>query len=629
MAGFKRPQKKQRIKRQPSTSNREEAVMKSLIAYKQGNLIEAKSLMDKAIKIDQANSIELGLLATIEKRLGNSERALQLFEKSVRIDQKNSDILHNYSGLLQDREPIKAIKISDQALKLSPNNSKYLERNGYLRWKSGDLRNALKSTIKAIKLNPNLVDAHVNLGAIYKDLGNLEKALAFTLKSLELKPDNPTAQMNLGSIYQDLGKLDQAVASTLKSLELKPDNPDAHMNLGIIYRDLGQLDQALASTLTSLRLKPEGSAALCKLGQIKMALGKTNEAQEHLSCAIKYNTQECEAYFTLSQMIRTDGNAEELIESIKKVSTLYLTPKQITFIEFALSNCFHRLQKYDQASAHLKTANQNKLILFPSNASKIQQEISMNLSQPDPAEPTTISKNSGKDRIFIVGMPRSGSTLLETILSLNPEIKALGESNSLTKSIAKFYRQKKYDTDRLNLYEIYSQMEPIGETCLKYTVDKQLYNFIYANFIGTHLPAAKIIHCCRNPMDNILSMHRSNLSPGNSYTANLEDAAKIYIAQEQAMQFQKTRHSNKIYTFNYDNFVNDPEAHLRKLQEWLGIEFEERYLHPEKSNRSVITASIVQARSPITNKSINGWKNYKNLLEPALKIFQKNGIKIE
>ena len=172
-------------------------------------------------------------------------------------------------------------------------------------------------------------------------------------------------------------------------------------------------------------------------------------------------------------------------------------------------------------------------------------------------------------------------------------------------------------------------MEPLDSSQHKHTTDKQLNNFIYIKWIVTHMPAAKIIHCCRNPMDNILSMHRSNLVAGNNYTSNLEDAAKVLVAQEQAMQIQKKRYPDKIFTFDYDQFVNAPEVKLQKLLGWLNLEFNESYLHPENSTRSVNTSSVMQARKPISNKSVGGWKSYKKLLEPALRILQLNGINIE
>ena len=133
-------------------------------------------------------------------------------------------------------------------------------------------------------------------------------------------------------------------------------------------------------------------------------------------------------------------------------------------------------------------------------------------------------QNNGSGRIFIVGMPRSGSTLLETTLGMNPEIKSLGETRSLGKAIEAIKQQPEILFKGESLDKIYSQMEPFDSNKYQYTTDKQLYNFINLNWIIAHMPKSKIIHCRRNPVDNILSIYRSNLTAGNSYTTNLEDS---------------------------------------------------------------------------------------------------------
>ena len=375
----------------------------------------------------------------------------------------------------------------------------------------GYLDEALDSTLKSLELKPDNPTAHMNLGWIYKDVGNLDKALASTLRSLELKPNNPDAHMNLGGIYQDLGKLDQALASTLRSLELEPNNPTAHMNLGGIYKELGNLDKALASTFKSLELKPEQSIASCKLGSIKMALGQTKEARRYLLNSIKQNDQEYEAYFVLSTILETTEEAEKLINMITSAKASALPPQARAFAEFALSNCFHKSKNYISASKHLQFANKYKAMIRPSNADILLQEIALSISHFESPKTMNTNSKSGNGRIFIVGMPRSGSTLLETILSMHPEINDLGERRSLGKAIVKAKRQESFNDNQPNINELYSQAEPINTAQYKYTTDKQLYNFIHIDDIAIHMPAAKIIHCRRNPLDNILSMHRSNL----------------------------------------------------------------------------------------------------------------------
>ena len=224
-------------------------------------------------------------------------------------------------------------------------------------------------------------------------------------------------------------------------------------------------------------------------------------------------------------------------------------------------------------------------------------------------------------------MPRSGSTLLETILSTNPGIRALGESQSLEKAIIKIEQLPESESSRQELDKLYSKLESIDNTQFTYTVDKQLYNFFYIDWITNYMTEAKIIHCRRNSMDNILSLYRSNLAPWiNNYTSNLEDAAKVLTAQEQAMQIHKKNHPQKIFTFDYDQFVNAPEENLSKLLTWLNLDFSQSYLHPEKSTKSINTASVIQARKPISNKSVGNWKNYKALLKPAENILRESDL---
>ena len=596
-----------------------------LLLLQQGESAAAIKPLTRAAAINPSEQCSL-LLAQAYQSVGNQKEAICEYQKIDFSKIQNKMIPFNLGlCLLNTGRNIDAIEAFKIAIKLDESFLPAWGNIGTAFMKEGRYQEALPVTQKVIEHDPNNPTAHMNLGGIYKDLGNLDQALASTLKSLELNPANPDALNNLGCIYQDLGNFDQALTSTLKSLELHPDNPAALINLSEIDRNLGNLDKALASVLKSLELKPEGSQALCKLGLIKMALGQTKDAKRNLLISIEHNNQECEAYYALSTMLETTEEAEELLEIIKLVNTPALTPLKRSFAEFALSNCFHKIKKHVSASTHLRLANKHKLIVSPSNANSLLQKIAHSVARIEPTKTTNSNMNSGKGRVFIVGMPRSGSTLLETILSTHPNIKDLGECRSLGKAIENMEKQrKKCEANQQSLNDLYSQLEPMDCTECKYTTDKQLYNYLHINRIATEMPAAKIIHCRRNPMDNILSMYRSNLTAGNNYTSNLEDSARVLIAQNRAMQIQKNRYPEKIFTFDYDQFVNAPELNLRKLLKWLSLEFNESYLHPEKSARIVNTASVMQARKPINNKAVGGWKSYESLLKPALEIIQES-----
>ena len=140
------------------------------------------------------------------------------------------------------------------------------------------------------------------------------------------------------------------------------------------------------------------------------------------------------------------------------------------------------------------------------------------------------------------------------------------------------------------------------------------------------MPAAKIIHCYRHPLDNVLSMLRSNLQVGNNYTSDPSDAASFLVDLELTMTDFKQQFPSHLFSFDYDRFVKCPHKVLPSLINWLGFEWNNQYLHPEDSNRSITTASVIQARQPINNKSVGGWKNYRSLLQPAEVILRKSSL---
>ncbi len=457
---------------------------------------------------------------------------------------------------------------------------------------------------------------------MYKDLGDLGHALKSTLRSLDLKPSVSDTYMNLGGIYQDIGDLNQALESTLKSIELNSKNTLAYINLGHIYLNLGSLEQAHVSALKALEVGGDEAKSLYLLGSIKLRLGNISDGKKTLWEALQINENECGAYYELSLTMSTSEEAETLLQQIKSINTISLGIRKKSMHNFAISNCLHKLGRYEEAAKFLKNANNDKLVLMPSDAYTIIDRMKLNLPGQSGQYSCKVNVKNGKGRIFIVGMPRSGSTLLETVLASNPQIHALGEVNSLAEAIERFLDQDNQQINKLSLHCFYSLLMPLEGPDVRYTVDKQLCNFLYIDWIITHFPSAKIIYCKRNALDNVLSMFRSNLVAGNNFTSNLEDAATILVEQLKVLSQCKRDFPSRIFTFNYDAFVNNPKNSIIPLLSWLNLEWSELYLRPEKINRTIKTASFFQSRLPINNKSVGGWVNYKAMLKPAIKILK-------
>ena len=190
-----------------------------------------------------------------------------------------------------------------------------------------------------------------------------------------------------------------------------------------------------------------------------------------------------------------------------------------------------------------------------------------------------INKNEDKifpESIFIVGMPRSGSTLLESILSININVDPLGETNIFKES---FLNWKK-PLQKSSLAELYLKKTKTNGKKSRTTTNKWLYNYLYTGIISTQIPNCKIIHCFRNPLDNILSMYRANFAHGNEYSSVLTDCAKVYLDQEEVMSEYKKRFRPIIYDFNYDSLVVNPREEIKSLISWLGWKWNDQYLSP-------------------------------------------------
>ena len=210
---------------------------------------------------------------------------------------------------------------------------------------------------------------------------------------------------------------------------------------------------------------------------------------------------------------------------------------------------------------------------------------------------------------------------MESILSLNSKVRDLGEVNIFEES----YREYKHGDKNAEISKIYWRKLKIKD---KTTTNKWLFNYQYTGIIAKAIPNAKIIHCYRNPLDNILSIYRAHFGTGNNFSSSLVDSAKVYCDQEKIMKKYKKEFKNHIYSLNYDELVTHPTEEIKSLILWLGWDWDDLYLSPHLNKRRVSTRSNIQVRSPINSKSLGGWKNYKKMLKPAMEIItQKDNYK--
>ena len=390
------------------------------------------------------------------------------------------------------------------------------------------------------------------------------------------------------------------------------------LNSGEILKELGKLEEAEIWIKTAISLKPDYAIAYNNLGNILRAKNKFTEAESCYCKAILLDPDFTKAYYNLSTLNSLEENK---IWQKKLFSEGFLNNKSKNDqfnIFYARANILHKRKKYKESAKCLKLANQLKILLHPSNSASLIRKSKLLLDESNKANLNFKKHRNYPQSIFIVGMPRSGSTLTESIISMNSKVLDLGEINAFERSFKEWKANKK----KVNLVELYLQRIN-KKVKSNITTNKWLYNYQYAGIIASQLPNSKIIHSCRNPLDNILSIYRTNFAKDNEYSCSLIDCAMIYLDQKRIMNKYKKRFPENNFELNYDLLVQNPDEVIKSLITWLGWKWNNSYLKPHLNKRLVFTARDVQIRSKIHAKSIDGWKNYKEMLKPAIEIITK------
>jgi len=582
-----------------------------------GELKEAELSTRKAIKLNPNFAEANNNLGIILRELGKLEEAEISYRKAIKLKPDLANAHSNLGNVLRELGKLEEAEISyRKAIKLKPDLANAHSNLGNVLRELGKLKEAEIYTRKEIELNPNISNAHLNLGNVLRELGKLKEAEICTRKAIKLKPDLAEAYSNLGIISKDIGKLKEAEIYSRKAIKLKPDLAEAYSNLGDVLGELGKLKEAEIYTRKAIKIKPDLALSHSNLGVILINLGKLKEAELSIHKSIEIKPDLAKAFFDLStlKVSTKDKKWRDQLFSKNLISNKSL--KDQIDIYFARANILHKESNFKESSKYLKLGNNlkqkkhsyNPLYLINKSKELLEESYKESINKKDNAKYPQC--------IFIVGMPRSGSTLLESILSMNIDIYDLGEINILEEAFLNWKTFKQNST----LAELY--LRKIINHCdeIRNTTNKWLYNYLYTGIISTQIPNAKIIHCFRNPLDNIFSIYRAHFKKGNQYSSSLVDCAKIYLDQDKVMTQYKNKFTEKIFDLNYDSLVSKPKEEIKSLISWLGWKWDDKYLSPHLNPRSVSTASNVQVRSPINSKSIGGWKNYKEMLKPAIEI---------
>ncbi|KGF99760.1 Sulfotransferase:TPR repeat [Prochlorococcus marinus str. MIT 9314] len=595
--------------------------------------------------------------AKLNLKAGNPFEANKIFQELLKTNNDSFELLYEYGLFCKHLKNYNLAKrVFLTLIKKFPSSiNSYILLAEMLRMET-KFNDAEKVLQKALKINPNHGDLLYNLALLYFALRNFDNALIYIDEAIKLSRNNYIYQLLKSEIYINNFNIDEAL-NILKDLKNNnkvqlDDNKEiriylalanayikkreyeegenvllnlikkhkrlelAYLNLSILYRDKNQLSKSIEILKKGINLSPNFMPFYTNLACFYRNSGQLKLAIETNLFILSRNKFDFNSYYELSGIYDFKNHKNELnfllstkLENLNSSSKIYAT--------FAISNLLHKKGEYIESAKNLKIANDESLRYKKSDANIKIKHTEFYRSLKIENLKNKYYKNSCK-YIFIVGMPRSGSTLLENILSLNPEVTDMGEVSFLEESIKGI---KDFD-DVFDLYEkkVINQFK----SSLIYT-DKYLFNYMFCPIISNFFPDAKIINCVRNPLDNILSIYRANFL-NQPFSFSLHDISNLYLNYFETMEEYKTKYSANIYDYNYEELINNPNKIIPELINWLQWDWNEKYLSPHKNKRNVFTASSAQIREKFYSSSIGIWREYKDLLEPAIEIIKTNKI---
>ena len=492
----------------------------------------------------------------------------------------------------------------------------------------GEIDGAIQMFDTATKIKPNYAEAYFNIGVIYYEISQLTKAINYYLKAIEANPGYSDAHNNLGITYLDLGKLDKSIKHLELAISFRPEFPEAHNNLGSVYQEKGSLDAAINSYKRAITLKNNFAQAHTNLGIIQEKTGKFDDALLSYSNAINHDPNNVSAHFNLSYLKTFNTEDQQVLQMHSILSTDSVDQTDRARLCFALARVYENLGDSEKLFEYLNQGNslRKQVLNFSFNSSNNNNSYLKNIFKNLNDHNFESPKSSQICPIFIVGMPRSGTTLLEQIISSHREVYGAGELKNLNEILIPIFQNQLNSSDSIITNEIVSSIRSqyieslINLNIKEATItDKWPLNFRYIGFILSAFPNAKIIHSKRDSIATCWSIYKHFFSDNaNGWAYNLDDIADFYLLYDDLMSFWHELYPGRIFDLSYEDLTANQELETRKLIEYCGLDWDKNCLDFHKNKRVVGTASVSQVRMEMFQGSSENWKKYKQYLGPLV-----------
>ncbi len=587
--------------------------------------------------------------------------ALLAYREAVRLGPQNPES-HNNLGqlLLEEGEVDEALVHCREALRL---NSQFPEAHsnlGNVLRQQGKWEEAVASYQAALRLNPNLAMTYNNLGQVYQETAQFDEAVRWYQQALAKDPQNTRFHCNLASTLVEQELYDQAFARYQLALRIEPACVAAHNGLGHVYQEQGQLAPAIASYRESLRCDPEQTLAHISLGHLYQEQGDLAQAERCFRAALQQEPKAAGAYAGLATHHRASLTADELATLAGLLEEPNLRDGGRATIHYALAHLADADAAYPAAAEHMRLANTHRqadwqrrgksyapaahqqfvdslLATFTADLFRRLKFAPVRDSARGPDQRPSRAGGLGLDSdtpVFIIGLPRSGTTLTEQILASHPQVHGAGELSLVRESFESLPTATGWNATPI---ECVTRLASVGEVTAAQVlrdlahrhlgrlralggdalriVDKMPDNYLYLGWIVTLFPKARIIHCRRDVRDVALSCWLTDFKSirwactAEHITARIEQYQRLLAHWQACLPVP-------LLEVDYEQTVTDLEGVARRLVAWVGLDWDPACLAFHQTERPIRTASVSQVRQPVYTRSAGRWRNYERELAP-------------
>lgn len=487
-----------------------------------------------------------------------------------------------------------------------------------------------------LELKPRHLLARNNLGVSLCKLGRYREAEEQFRAAAGLQPKYPDAQFNLGTLLRDTGRLAESEMPLRRAVKLNPTHPDSHVSLGLTLMALGRLDEARECLEKALKIAPRHSGALCGAGQIATLEGQFDAAAAHFKRALVFDAQLAAAWAGLARVRKMTSADSDWLRGAEKVASSGLPPVQEADLRFAIGKYHDDVENFEKAFRSYERANQLQKAAAQNYDRGRWTRYVDDMIQAYPRDASSATEGGASDSalpVFVTGMMRSGTSLVEQIIASHPSARGAGELSFWTDAMRKHddvVRSRSLDQGLRNkLAEGYLRTLKSAFPDARRIVDKATFNSDYLGPIHAVFPNARIIYVQRDPIDTCLSCYFQPFAAVHSFTLDLADLAHYYREHRRLVDhWRAVLPPGTLLEVHYADLVQDKERWSRRILDFIGLEWDERCGEFHTAARPVLTSSFWQVRQKMYNSSLGRWRQYEKFIGPLRGLRDLNGRRL-